>query len=145
MRPPAQTGFNEIDVETLEVAGGHLVIFNELDKRYPPKTLEDKLGDALEAALNFKFKTGEEPPEFTGRAATVFDKLFQYGVDLPTQAKAYMVLKAAPLDKSETPLDESESFHSDKITSFTIHQKFIATNSELNDFLQENYIKRTYA
>ena len=54
LRPPAQTWFNEIDVETLEQAGGHLVIFNELDKRYPPKTLEDKLADALQGWLDWQ-------------------------------------------------------------------------------------------
>ena len=32
LRPPAQTWFNELDIERLEQAGGHLLIFSELDK-----------------------------------------------------------------------------------------------------------------
>jgi hypothetical protein len=101
LRPPAQTWFDEMDMGLLETAGGHFEILLELDKRFPAKTREDRLGEALENTMVFKRKAGEEPAEYTGRAEMTFDRLATFGVNLPTEAKAFLILRGAPLNKDQ--------------------------------------------
>ena len=52
LRGKAAMWFEDVDIEDLNRAGGHLIIFEELDRRFPEKTKRDKRRDESEKEIN---------------------------------------------------------------------------------------------
>ncbi len=86
-----------IEIEDLDTAGGEELIFELLDGRYPEQTVQDKLGEVLDAVFGLKVDKGERTPVYVGRAKEAFDRAAREGVNFPSVARGFLLLRGARL------------------------------------------------
>ena len=94
--------FEDLDVEMdLARDGGENVIFERLDERYPQREAEDRMAEVMDDVFELTWNADEDTANFVGRSVQAFARAEQEGVIFPSEARGYMVLRAAQLDTTE--------------------------------------------
>ena len=86
-----------IEMDQLNIDGGENVLMYQLASRYPEKEEADRIGESLEAAFGLRIEKMEATVAFTGRAKTIFARAEKEGVNLPSVARGFLLLKGARL------------------------------------------------
>ena len=66
-----------------------------IDRRYPEREAQDRIGDALQSVFQFQAVPKERTDDLIGRAQTAFSKSHREGIVLPSEARGYLLLHAA--------------------------------------------------
>jgi hypothetical protein len=92
---PALQELEDVEPEDLVASGGEQLIYDRLDRRYPEREAQDKIGEALQAVFQLQAIAKERTEDFVGRAQTAFSKAQREGIILPPEARGYLLLHGA--------------------------------------------------
>ena len=90
-----------VDPDDLEQDGGEHLIFDKLDDRYPEQATQDKIGEVLDNVFTLRVDRGESTAAFVGRARAAFEQAAREGIDFPSVARGYMLVRAARLPEEK--------------------------------------------
>ncbi|CAK0846977.1 unnamed protein product [Prorocentrum cordatum] len=93
----AERACEHLELADIEKEGGADLIFQALEERFPDKEASDRIGDGLESVFGLAIERGETSSACTGRARTIFAKARMEGVELPSVAQGFLLLKGARL------------------------------------------------
>eukprot|EP00959_Pyramimonas_sp_CCMP1952_P452127 9466021-Pyramimonas_sp.AAC.1 len=93
----AALAVENVDLADINVDNGEEVVFDRLDERFPEKVAADRLGEAMEEGFSLRIHKQETTEAYTGRAQLVYARLAKEGVDLPSVARGYLILRGARL------------------------------------------------
>ncbi|CAK0911130.1 unnamed protein product, partial [Prorocentrum cordatum] len=93
----AALAVENVDLSEINVESGEEVVFARLDERFPDKVAADRLGEAMEDGFSLRIQKQETTEAYTWRAQLVFARLPTEGVDLPSVARGYLILRGARL------------------------------------------------
>ena len=97
----ALRSFDAVNMDDLEQAGGHDLIYQVLDDRFPEEVVHDRLGEVLDRVFDLKVDRGESTSQYTGKAQAAFSAAEAEGVRLPSVARGYMLLRNARLPQDK--------------------------------------------
>ena len=86
-----------IEIKDMCTDGGEVLVFRELDQSVPDKVAADRMGVAMEETFGPKFMKNETTEAVTGRSRLMFTRLQAERVNLPSEARGYIVLRGCRL------------------------------------------------
>ena len=86
-----------VEITDMCTDGGEELVFRELDQRFPDKVAADRMGEAMEEAFGLKIMKNETTEAFTGRSRLLSTSLQAEGVNLPSEARGYIVWRGCRL------------------------------------------------
>eukprot|EP00435_Cladocopium_sp_Y103_P001390 s2644_g1.t1 len=93
----ALRAFDSISMDDIEADGGHQVIYDVLDGRFPEEAVHDRLGEVMDGIFDLKVERGESTSVFTGKARSAFAAAEVEGVKFPDVARGYLLMRFARL------------------------------------------------
>ena len=93
--------FDSIPMDQIEDPGGHDLVFQVLDERFPEEATHDRLGKVLDAVFDLKVEKGETTSTNTGKARAAFAAAEAEGVKFPAVARGYLLLRLAKLPQEK--------------------------------------------
>lgn len=93
----ALRAFDSVSMDDIEADGGHQVIYEVLDGRFPEEAVHDRLGEVMDGIFDLKVERGESTSVFTGKARSAFAAAEVEGVKFPDVARGYLLMRFARL------------------------------------------------
>lgn len=97
----ALRAFDAVSMDDLEVDGGHQIIYDTLDGRFPEEAMHDRLGEVLDGIFDLKVERGESTAAYTGKARSAFLAAETEGVKFPDVARGYLLMRFARLSSEK--------------------------------------------
>ena len=93
----AALALDSTDIKDMWTEGGEELVFRELDQRFPDTVAADRMREAMEEAFGLKIMKNETTEAVTGQSILAFSRLPTEGLNLPTEARSYIVLRGCRL------------------------------------------------
>lgn len=93
----AVRSFDQVGLEKLETAGGQDIIYEVLDNRFPEEEAHDRIGEVLDCIFGLEVKKQESTSVFTGRVRSAFATAEAEGINSPSVARGYLLLRFAKI------------------------------------------------
>eukprot|EP00435_Cladocopium_sp_Y103_P008989 s4010_g2.t1 len=102
----ALRAFDSVSMDDIEADGGHQIIYEVLDGRFPEEAVHDRLGEVMDGIFDLRVERGESTSVFTGKARSAFAAAEARsafaaaeveGVKFPDVARGYLLMRFARL------------------------------------------------
>eukprot|EP00913_Durusdinium_trenchii_P018461 g17343.t1 len=91
--------FDSVSMDDIEAPGGHDLLFQVLDERFPEQSTHDKLGKVLDSIFDLKIEKGESTATYTGKVRAAFAAAEAEGIRFPSVAQGYLLLRFLKLSQ----------------------------------------------